>query len=246
MTTLGYGDLVPQTPFGQVVGSFCAMSGILVVSLPIPVFVENFQRLWHAQNLAKKHSRVVRTIRRRESHIRRTSSATDYVHKNVEIDEDHLASSSDSDEHQSNNSKGSAGTKAAAADSVDDRANVYFGDRIRSRPFHSSPQINFPDAAATPSSPLPPRFNLGNGDLIVTATDASELGGPSTSSPQAAEATPRKSSCKLAAVADLIIGAGKLSSSTRTERVSDREDSLSQSLSEWLPSPPVFENETKL
>lgn len=66
MTTLGYGDLVPQTPLGQVVGSFCAMSGILVVSLPIPVFVENFQRLWHAQHLAKKHGHVIKKERIRK------------------------------------------------------------------------------------------------------------------------------------------------------------------------------------
>lgn len=57
MTTLGYGDMVPQTALGQVVGSACALSGILVVSLPIPVFVENFQRLWNAQYLKKKHGK---------------------------------------------------------------------------------------------------------------------------------------------------------------------------------------------
>jgi len=59
MTTLGYGDMVPQTALGQVVGSACALSGILVVSLPIPVFVENFQRLWNAQYSKKKHGKHI-------------------------------------------------------------------------------------------------------------------------------------------------------------------------------------------
>jgi hypothetical protein len=48
MTTLGYGDFVPQSVLGKVVGSICAMSGILVIALPVPVFVENFQKLWDA------------------------------------------------------------------------------------------------------------------------------------------------------------------------------------------------------
>ena len=46
MTTVGYGDLVPQTLVGQMIGSMCAMSGIFVIALPIPIFVENFQQLW--------------------------------------------------------------------------------------------------------------------------------------------------------------------------------------------------------
>jgi len=45
MTTLGYGDMVPQTELGKLLGSICAVTGILVLSLPIPIFVNNFQDL---------------------------------------------------------------------------------------------------------------------------------------------------------------------------------------------------------
>ena len=75
MTTLGYGDMVPQTAIGQVIGSACALSGILVVSLPIPVFVENFQRLWNAQYLKKKHGKHKKESAERQLNLRKTSAA---------------------------------------------------------------------------------------------------------------------------------------------------------------------------
>ena len=39
--------MVPQTVGGKMVGIVCALSGILVISLPIPVFVRNFDMLWN-------------------------------------------------------------------------------------------------------------------------------------------------------------------------------------------------------
>ncbi len=42
MTTVGYGDVYPRTSFGYVVGAFCAVCGVLLLALTIPVLSNNF------------------------------------------------------------------------------------------------------------------------------------------------------------------------------------------------------------
>ncbi|VDD74176.1 unnamed protein product [Mesocestoides corti] len=61
MTTLGYGDMVPKTILGQLIGGTCALSGVLVIALPVPFIVSNFSRIYHqGQRADKRRAQMVR------------------------------------------------------------------------------------------------------------------------------------------------------------------------------------------
>ena len=63
MTTVGYGDMVPKTYLGMFVGAMCAMAGVLVVGLPVPVIVSNFAMFYsHTQARAKLPKRRRRVV----------------------------------------------------------------------------------------------------------------------------------------------------------------------------------------
>ncbi|THD24993.1 Potassium voltage-gated channel protein Shaw [Fasciola hepatica] len=82
MTTVGYGDMVPKSYAGMIVGAMCAVTGVLTISLPVPVIVSNFSMFYsHTQarsKLPKKRRRIlpVEAIRPKHksgfgSHVRR-------------------------------------------------------------------------------------------------------------------------------------------------------------------------------
>ena len=88
LTSLGYGDFSPQTILGkvdvgmtlvimlmttmpisrmkmvavpQVVGSFCAVCGVLVMALPIPIVVDNFASYYSKQVVPKYKASSLQT-----------------------------------------------------------------------------------------------------------------------------------------------------------------------------------------
>ena len=46
-----YGDMTPLTFGGKVVGSICAISGVLTIALPVPVIVSNFNYFYKREEL---------------------------------------------------------------------------------------------------------------------------------------------------------------------------------------------------
>uniref|UniRef100_A0A3Q3IIP2 BTB domain-containing protein n=1 Tax=Monopterus albus TaxID=43700 RepID=A0A3Q3IIP2_MONAL len=79
MTTVGYGDMHPVTIGGKIVGSLCAIAGVLTIALPVPVIVSNFNYFYHRETDGEEQPQYLNTGKLRKSRSGSTISKSDYM-----------------------------------------------------------------------------------------------------------------------------------------------------------------------
>lgn len=79
MTTVGYGDMYPQSAAGYVIGSCCAVAGLLMIAFTVPIIVSNFVLYYtHVQyGLARRDKELESMKEEEEDELERSRSHLD-------------------------------------------------------------------------------------------------------------------------------------------------------------------------
>lgn len=71
MTTVGYGDMYPTKNLGYVVGTFCALAGLLMIGFTVPIIVNHFVLFYtHLQSALRAEKRQKIDLKEKEEELK--------------------------------------------------------------------------------------------------------------------------------------------------------------------------------
>lgn len=92
MCTVGYGDVVPVGNYGKLVGTICALSGVLTLAIPVPIITENFNKFYvHKQrSKARESSKATLLDKAHQQVLKMASCCKERVNCNKDSDSGEL------------------------------------------------------------------------------------------------------------------------------------------------------------